>query len=140
MATWHSGWTGNFAAITLPGKHAGVCTDWQELAYLSVCRATAALQWDVRLVRINGASPLEHNAVVVFDPDRIDAAHITQAGPDDPAYILDGWPRGKADVYRVSDWIRTQGLTVRPMEVFDPQHEIELRGDRTLAARGVYEP
>ncbi len=134
---WHAGWGGNFA-VALGGekRNAGRCTEWQELAYRAVRDVAPAVGWRVMMARINGQGPFEHDAVVVFDPEVLTVEHLFFVEPGDPAYILDGWVRGKADVYTLHEWSQNHGVLYRQLEVFCGDAEIKLRGEKSLVTSG----
>ena len=47
----------------------------------------------------------EHHAVVVYDP-RVVAEPDLLSRPE-ASFVLDAWRRGKADVYLLSEWLKT---------------------------------
>lgn len=134
---WHAGWGGNFA-VALGGekRNAGKCTEWQELAYRAVRDVAPQVGWKAMMARINGQGPFEHDAVVVFDPSVLTVDHLFYIKPDDPAFVLDGWLRGKADVYPLYEWTQNHGVLYRQLEVFCGDAEIRLRGERSLVSSG----
>ncbi len=103
--TWKSGWFGN-VGIHLGGREErGLCYEWQGLVYGGVLAAVRSVGWDATGVSINRRTSSEHHAVVVYDPKRVPRDRLLGVAADDPAYVLDAWQRGEADVYRLADWL-----------------------------------
>jgi len=118
--TWKSGWFGN-VGIHLGGREErGLCYEWQGLVYGGVLVAVRDVGWAATGVSINRRTSSEHHAVIVFDPKRIAREDLLEVGAEDPAYVLDAWQRGEADVYRLAEWL-TMPLLVRvPARLEEP--------------------
>lgn len=103
---WHSGWTGNMWINFWRGNNRGLCYQWQQLVYTGVLPTVRRVGWKAVGVVINQGASHEHHAVIVFDPRRIDEKNLLKAPRSAPAYVLDAWRRGQADVYRLADWLQ----------------------------------
>jgi hypothetical protein len=103
--TWHSGWTGNVAVRVLGGRHEGLCFHWQREVYQGVSQTAAAHGWQALGVHVNRGELDEHHAVVVFDPSRVAMADLLTEGGAMEALVLDPWPRGRAEVFVLGDWL-----------------------------------
>lgn len=127
--TWYSGWSGNFWVQTLGGNNRGLCYQWQTEVYLRVTPRIRDLHLDTIGIALDKGKPTEHHAVLVYDPARIPDPYVIPAmTPPRPGWILDGWSRGKPDIYLVEDWIRT----------FEPKGKLEIeniRGDDGVEIR-----
>ncbi len=102
---WRSGWTGNVLVNMSPENDHGLCYQWQELVYAGVLDTVERVGWHANGIVINDKTRHEHHAVVVFDPKVTDQDHILDAPEANPAWVLDAWRRGKADIFTVQQWI-----------------------------------
>jgi hypothetical protein len=102
---WRSGWLGNVGILIGGDGERGLCYEWQGLVYGGVLGTVRCVGWEATGISINRRTASEHHAVVVWDPDRIAREALLEASPEAPAYVLDAWKRGEADVYRLADWL-----------------------------------
>lgn len=102
---WRSGWTGNVIVNTLPGNDRGLCYEWQRLVYGGVLPTVKRVGWHANGIVINKGTRHEHHAVVVFDPAVSNQDRILSDPAANPAWVLDAWRRGQADVFTVEQWI-----------------------------------
>ena len=103
---WKSGWWGNIG-VHLSGRDTrGLCYEWQGLVHRGVRSTVASVGWSVTGVNVNQGTASEHHAVLVWDPRRVRRKDLLPDGaPGKPAYVLDGWQRGEADVYTLEAWL-----------------------------------
>ncbi|MCP3905279.1 MAG: hypothetical protein GY715_16760 [Planctomycetes bacterium] len=102
---WHAGPIGNLIVNYVGAEHYGLCYDWQELVYDEVLPTVEAIGWTATGIKINEDTKNEHHGVLVFDPRRVEAERILETPETAPAWVLDAWRRGRADIYRVNDWL-----------------------------------
>lgn len=102
---WRSGWAGNVMINSLPGNHRGLCYQWQSLVYAGVLPTVKQVGWHANGIVINQGTRHEHHAVVVFDPAVTDQNQIVADPHANPAWVLDAWRRGEADVFTVQQWV-----------------------------------
>lgn len=103
---WRSGWTGNMVVNIAGGDNHGLCYEWQRLVYEGVLPTVKRVGWHANGIVINKGTSHEHHAVVVFDPAVSDQHHLLDAPGDNPAWVLDAWRRGKADIFTVQEWVQ----------------------------------
>ena len=105
-ATWVSGWSGN-AWVNLTGEpRYGLCYQWRDLVYAGVLPTVRWTGWAAKGIVISQGTVNEHHAVVVFDPRRLPLERVLSASAQQPAYVLDAWRRGRADIYPLHTWLR----------------------------------
>jgi len=123
---WHSGWFGN-ALVNLGGTRTlGLCHHWQEWIYQQVAPAVRDVGWEVCGIAVNVGDSGEHHAVFVYNPQRLGPANLLLAPRTAPAYVLDAWRRGRADIYRLDDWLAL------PLRITVPPQLEDLPGDGPL--------
>lgn len=103
---WRSGWAGNALVHLLGRGNRGLCHEWQREVYDGVLARARSLGWEATAIVVERGGWGEHHAVLVHDPARVEMAIPRIHAPGGPAYVLDPWRRGEADVFRFSDWIR----------------------------------
>lgn len=103
---WRSGWTGNMVVNIAGGDNRGLCYEWQRLIYLGVLPTVQRVGWHANGIVINKGTSHEHHAVVVFDPAISDQDHLLDDPDANPAWVLDAWRRGQADIFTVKDWVK----------------------------------
>ncbi len=105
-ATWVSGWSGN-AWVNLAGApRYGLCYQWRDLVYAGVLPTVRRVGWAAKGIVISQGTVNEHHAVVVFDPQRLPVEQVLSASQQQPAYVLDAWRRGRADIYPLHTWLQ----------------------------------
>jgi len=114
---WHNGWVGNIRVNLGDISDKGLCYHWQQLTYDAIATTVKSLQWDAIGITINYDTLNEHNAVLVFDPEKIAKQNLLTNLVLESAYVLDPWPAGKADVYSLSDWLAMPLLRHKPAEL-----------------------
>jgi hypothetical protein len=102
---WHAGPVGNVVVNHARPDHLGLCYDWQELVYEQLLPIVDERGWRMIGIKINEDTDHEHHAVVVFDPYQVRADAILASPETAPAWVLEPWRRGRADVYLVRDWL-----------------------------------
>lgn len=102
---WRSGWAGNIIVNSLPSDDRGLCYEWQSLVYAGVLPTVRHVGWHANGIAINQGTRNEHHAVIVFDPKVTDQDRILSDPADNPAWVLDAWRRGEADIFTVQQWI-----------------------------------
>ena len=102
---WHSGWAGNVWVNLAGERDLGLCYHWQRLVYRGVLSTVRAVNWHANGIVINKGSSHEHHAVIVFDPRHADQDRILTDPGNNPAWVLDAWRRGRADIYPVAQWV-----------------------------------
>lgn len=103
--SWYSGWYGNVWVNTAGGNNRGLCWHWQQMVYEGVVETVGRLGWDATGVALNTGTASEHHAVLVFDPMVIEREKILTATRPRQVWVLDGWRRGEADLWRMDEWI-----------------------------------
>jgi len=114
---WHAGPIGNFVVNFVGVRHVGLCYDWQELIYDELLPTVQERGWELTGIKINEHTEHEHHAVIVFDPRRVEAEAILAAPDTATAWVLEPWRRGRADIYRVSDWLALARQVHAPAEL-----------------------
>ena len=102
---WVHGWSGN-SAIAETGQDGtimGYCYEWQELVYDKIKQTVKELEWDLVKININRDVFSEHHAVVVYDPKVISQKELLTRF--EPAWVLDAWQEGKADIFSLEEWL-----------------------------------
>jgi hypothetical protein len=117
---WHSGWVGNIWVNLGDDSNMGLCYHWQQLTYDAIATTVQSVQWDATGIAINYDTLNEHNAVLVYDPQKIARDELLSNPALEGAYVLDPWPTGKADVYILSDWLAMPLLQRKPAELREP--------------------
>lgn len=103
---WRSGWTGNILVNSLPGDDdRGLCYQWQALVYKGVLPTVKKVGWHANGIVVNKGTRHEHHAVIVFDPGVSHQDRILSDSDRNPAWVLDAWRRGQADVFTVKQWV-----------------------------------
>jgi hypothetical protein len=116
---WRAAWMGNLAVNLSDGTQRGLCWHWRDLVYFTLLPTIRAQGWDARGIIANWATPMEHNAVVVFDPSRISAHTLLTSPPPRPAWVLDAWERAKPDLFTLDDWLDANPGTWDPPTIVD---------------------
>ncbi len=111
---WHSGWFGNVLVNYGDTDDQGLCYQWQREVYRRVLPEVQRQGWAAVGIGKNRRTMSEHHAVIVFDPSRIQPEQLLNAPRDRPAWVLDGWRRGKPDIYPLADWISRTWVQVNP--------------------------
>lgn len=124
---WRSGWTGNIIVNTLPDSERGLCYQWQELVYAGVLDTVKRVGWHANGIVINKATRHEHHAVIVFDPKVTDQDHILDSPQSNPAWVLDAWRRGKADIFTVQQWVELPLFKLVPPKITGVAVDDEIR-------------
>lgn len=108
---WVSGWDGNdLVKESKDGKTIGLCWQWQEHVWLSLLPMIRRESWRAAKININRDWFSEHNAVAIWDP-RKSGRDLSLNPPTEGAYVLDPWVNGKAEIYRLADWINFPVIT-----------------------------
>lgn len=105
QVSWRSGWAGNIVVNLSPDDDRGLCYQWQRLVYLGVLPTVQRVGWHANGIVVNKGTRHEHHAVVVFDPAVSDQNHLLDDPEANPAWVLDAWRRGEADIFTVRQWI-----------------------------------
>jgi hypothetical protein len=103
---WLSGWSGNAWVNMAGGPRYGLCYQWRDLVYAGVLPTVRRVGWSAKGIVISQGTVNEHHAVVVFDPRRLPLDKVLSASPRQPAYVLDAWRRGRADIYPLHAWLQ----------------------------------
>lgn len=111
---WHCGWTGNIA-VNASETDLGLCYQWRDLIWEGVYDTVKQQGWDATGVTISRGTWLEHHGVLVWDPKVITRDQLLIRTTQ--SYVLDGWARGKADVYRLDQWIDDQLAVAAPPRI-----------------------
>lgn len=106
QVAWFSGWSGNAWVNLAGGSHHGLCYQWRDLVYAGVLPTVRRVGWTAKGIVISQGTVNEHHAVVVFDPRRLPLEAVLSAPAQQPAYVLDAWRRGQADIYPLQTWLR----------------------------------
>lgn len=109
---WRSGWMGNIWVNLSDDGSQGLCYQWQQVVYRTVLPTVKKMGWHATGIMINFGTINEHHAVLVFDPGKVRQDQLLSAPAGKPAYVLDAWRRGRADIYRLDDWLQLP-MTVR---------------------------
>lgn len=137
-ATWHAGWSGNVFVNAFGGadsEHIGLCHQWRDAVYRGVLFDVRRVGWVCSGIAINRGTRHEHHAVLVARPD-LEPGELLPEAPETGAYVLEAWSRGRADIYRLKDWITLPFFREVEPELVDVARELRDR-DR---ARGVPAP
>jgi hypothetical protein len=135
-AAWRSGWTGNVAVHLSGRRDLGLCHQWRDAVYRGIIDTARARGWSVRGLIVNWGTWLEHHAVVVYDPATIRDSHLLTSPPPRPAWVLDAWSRGRADIWTLDDWLRANPSTLREPHVVDISHLDSVTDDRAPVRAG----
>ncbi len=103
---WLSGWSGNAWVNMVGGSNRGLCYQWRDLVYAGVLPTVRRVGWTAKGIVISQGTINEHHAVVVFDPRRLPLMDVLSASVRQPAYVLDAWRRGRADIYPLHTWLQ----------------------------------
>ncbi len=103
---WLSGWSGNAWVNVAGGSRYGLCYQWRDLVYAGVLPTVRRVGWAAKGIVISQGTVNEHHAVVVFDPQRLPLEKVLSASVQQPAYVLDAWRRGRADLYPLHTWLQ----------------------------------
>ncbi len=103
---WLSGWSGNAWVNMAGGSNYGLCYQWRDLVYAGVLPTVRRVGWAAKGIVISQGTINEHHAVVVFDPRRLPLKQVLSASVRQPAYVLDAWRRGRADIYPLHTWLQ----------------------------------
>lgn len=114
---WVSGWSGNAWVNMAGGSNYGLCYQWRDLVYAGVLPTVRATGWEAKGIVINQGTVNEHHAVVVFDPRRLPLEKVLSAGMRQPAYVLDAWRRGRADIYPLHAWLELPLFLRKPAQL-----------------------
>jgi hypothetical protein len=118
-SSWYSGVAGNFWVNLWGRSNYGLCYQWQEMVFAGVRSTVRSLDWETCGIQVNGGTMHEHHAVLVFDPQLVRTDHLLGPPPAEPVYVLDGWRRGRADIYRLVDWLELPSRIAVPPELED---------------------
>jgi hypothetical protein len=118
---WHAAWHGNIAVSVGRNQHFGLCWHWQEAVYAGMRPFVEAMGWQIHGVALNLGLATEHHAVVVFNPSRITLDELFTKPEPRPAWVLDGWQRGRSDIYAFDDWARSGSLFTQTV-CLEPLH------------------
>lgn len=135
-AAWRSGWTGNMAVHISGRRDLGLCHEWRDAVYRGIIATARAQGWSVRGLIVNWGTWLEHHAVVVYDPASIRDTHLLTTPPPRPAWVLDAWARGRADIWTLDDWLRANPPRLREAHVVDIAHLDAVTDDRAPVQPG----
>ena len=102
---WLSGWSGNAWVNLAGGSNYGLCYQWRDLVYAGVLPTVRRVGWEAKGIVISQGTINEHHAVVVFDPQRLPLQAVLTASVRQPAYVLDAWRWGRADIYPLHTWL-----------------------------------
>ena len=102
---WENGWYGNYLVHLDRDKRRGLCWEWQELVFARVHPIATQVGWGIVGITINNGSFSEHHAVVVYDRARASQDDILRDDGSPHAWVLDAWANGRAEIFRVSEWI-----------------------------------
>jgi len=116
---WQSGWLGNMWIHFSENEQRGLCYEWKYLVHAGVRNTVKEVGWESRGIAINENTRHEHHAVLVYDPSRVSASELLSAPSHSPAYVLDAWRQGKADIYTLSDWLQSNFKTESPARLFN---------------------
>lgn len=125
-AKWHDGWTGNMFVNAFGGQNMGLCHEWRDVVFRGVVFDVRAQGWNCFGIAINRGTGHEHHAVLVARPE-LASEQLLPAPPETGAYVLDAWSRGKADIYRLKDWITLPAFKKVPAELIDMDAELRNR-------------
>ncbi|MFN8815480.1 MAG: hypothetical protein ACK5ZV_01985 [bacterium] len=112
---WRAGWAGNAMVNVFGGGNRGLCWHWQVLVYQAVAEAAERAGLAVMGINAHVGRMNEHHAVVVFDPAERGAAGLLRRPLPSRAWVIDAWLRGRADVYRLEEWV--EGIAKGPERV-----------------------
>lgn len=125
-ADWRAGWFGNVLVNTASdGRSIGLCHQWRDAVYRGVVFDVRRLGWTCGGVTINRGTSHEHHAVLVARPE-LGPSDLLPEPPESGAYVLDAWSRGKADIYRLKDWIELPFFRKTPPALVDVGAELGL--------------
>lgn len=120
---WHSGWSGNLWINFWGANNRGLCHHWQAYTYDEVIATVERVRWEACGVAVNRETKNEHHAVLVWDPAGVSrdeiAGALPHALPGAPTYVLDPWRYGRADIWRLGDWIAIPRRIRTPPELED---------------------
>jgi hypothetical protein len=116
-ATWVSGWSGNAWVNMTGGPRYGLCYQWRDLVYAGVLPTVRRVGWTAKGIVISQGTVNEHHAVVVFDARRLPLERVLSASAQQPAYVLDAWRRGRADIYPLHAWLQLPLLLRTPAQL-----------------------
>ena len=114
---WLNGWSGNAWVNMAGGSNYGLCYQWRDLVYAGVLPTVRETGWEAKGIVINQGTVNEHHAVVVFDPRRLALEKVLSAGMRQPAYVLDAWRRGQADIYPLYTWLQLPLFQRKPAQL-----------------------
>lgn len=123
---WHSGWTGNIRVNLSGERDLGLCYQWQAWVYRGVLPTVHEVDWHATGIMINFGTKNEHHAVLVFDPKRVDQDKLLASPRDRPVWVLDAWRRGRADMYRLEDWLELPLIVWTPakLTLVEPEKQL----------------
>lgn len=132
--SWHSGWVGNLFVNGLGDGHRGLCHHWQVYVH-SAIKATADRAGLATVgIIVNWSQPPEHNAVIVYDPNRLSTRdllprrtpqQLARTGPR-AAWVLDPWHAGRADIFTLDDWLFMYPGSQRPPDLVSLPERVRL--------------
>ncbi len=102
---WHAGWFGNGLVYVLDDSHKGLCYQWQDVVLEAVLPVAQAEGWQAIAINKEYDKMGEHHAVLVYEKDETKPSDFYRDAYTRPAYVLDPWRRGKADVYTMAVWM-----------------------------------
>lgn len=114
---WHSGWVGNMRINLAGTRQRGLCYHWQALVYRGVLATVRREGWHATGIMINFGTRNEHHAVLVFDPKEVQQSSLLASPQGKPAWVLDAWRRGRADIYRLDDWLKLPLVVHKPAKL-----------------------
>lgn len=126
--TWRHGWSATAIVRLDPHGSQGMCTQWQSLSYQAIRPLINDSPWAIYFIRNDHRGLLEHNAVILYRHDWLTPGRdLLDAEPGDPVYVVDPWPHGRADFFRLSEWLETYAQPIKRPELYDPIEEMKLR-------------
>ena len=134
--SWLSGWSGNAWVNMAGGARYGLCYQWRDLVYAGVLPTVRRVGWQAKGIVISLGTVNEHHAVVVFDPQRLSLEQVLSASVEQPAYVLDAWRRGRADLYPLHTWVQLPLFLRSPAQLrtlADPIASTQSGGPVTLS-------
>ncbi len=138
---WHAGWQGNALVHVLPGRHMGLCVDWQREVYFGLREHITAEGWQAVPIAVRVGTIREHHAVLVYDPKRVSLRLPDIARPSARSFVLDPWKRGRPDMFSMHDWLRPYAEQHPPflIERLEPDARKE-KAPRDADTRGASHP
>lgn len=102
---WYNGWAGNIWCNTWGGNRRGLCYEWQARTYEAVREAAPAQCLDAVGIMRDRDRSSEHHAVLLFAHATTSGPQLLDAPPPRPAWVLDPWRYGHADIFTLDEWL-----------------------------------